>query len=86
MGLTALRQRAHGPGHEAWLILPSTQPSHYAVSCLQILAVCLCLSSPVHCPLQEEAKDAFKELLAVVNCRADWSWEQAMRATVNDPR
>lgn len=35
---------------------------------------------------QEEAKDAFKELLAYVNCRADWSWEQAMRATINDVR
>eukprot|EP00198_Chlamydomonas_reinhardtii_P003267 XP_001692603.1 WW domain protein [Chlamydomonas reinhardtii] len=35
---------------------------------------------------KEEAKDCFKELLAAVGCRSDWSWEQAMRHIVNDPR
>ncbi len=40
----------------------------------------ICLS------VQEEAKDAFKELLASVGCRSDWTWEQAMRLIVNDHR
>lgn len=43
----------------------------------------ICRSSSRH---QEEAKDCFKELLAAVGCRSDWSWEQAMRHIVNDPR
>lgn len=44
-----------------------------ASSCLQIL-------------LQEDAKLAFKQLLASVGMRSDWSWEQAMRLIVSDPR
>lgn len=35
---------------------------------------------------QEEAKDAFMELLASANIWADWTWEQAMRAIISDPR
>ncbi|MEW5316690.1 MAG: hypothetical protein WDW38_008043 [Sanguina aurantia] len=33
-----------------------------------------------------EAKDVFKELLASVKCASEWTWEQAMRVIVNDPR
>ena len=36
--------------------------------------------------LQEEAKDAFKELLASVQVSSDWSWEQTMRLIISDPR
>jgi FF domain len=36
--------------------------------------------------LQEEARDAFMELLASANIWADWTWEQAMRAIISDPR
>lgn len=36
--------------------------------------------------LQEDAKLAFKQLLASVGMRSDWSWEQAMRVIVNDGR
>lgn len=35
---------------------------------------------------QAEAKDVFKELLASVKCASEWTWEQAMRVIVNDPR
>jgi len=35
---------------------------------------------------QEEAKDAFKELLAAVKCGSEWTWEQAMRVIISDPR
>lgn len=38
------------------------------------------------CDMQAEAKDAFKELLASVNTLSEWTWEQAMRLIVNDPR
>ena len=38
------------------------------------------------CCLQEEAKDAFKELLASVGVSSDWSWEQTMRQIIGDPR
>ncbi len=38
------------------------------------------------CPAQEEAKDAFKELLASVKCGSEWTWEQAMRVIISDPR
>lgn len=33
-----------------------------------------------------EAKDAFKELLADKNVASDWTWEQAMRVIITDPR
>ena len=36
--------------------------------------------------LQEEAKDAFKELLASVGVSSDWSWEQTMRQIIGAPR
>lgn len=36
--------------------------------------------------LQEEAKDAFKELLASVQVSSEWSWEQTMRLIISDPR
>lgn len=36
--------------------------------------------------MQEEAKDAFKELLASVQCASDWSWEHTMRLIISDPR
>ena len=36
--------------------------------------------------LQEDAKLAFKQLLASVGMRSDWSWEQAMRLIVSDGR
>ena len=36
--------------------------------------------------VQEEAKDAFKELLTSVHCNSDWSWEQTMRQIIGDPR
>lgn len=36
--------------------------------------------------LQEEAKDAFKELLASVNAASDWTWEHAMRLIISDAR
>lgn len=35
---------------------------------------------------QEEAKDAFKELLASVNAASDWTWEHAMRLIISDAR
>lgn len=35
---------------------------------------------------KEDAKLAFKQLLASVGMRSDWSWEQAMRLIVSDPR
>ena len=38
------------------------------------------------CILQEEAKDAFKELLASVGVSSDWSWEQTMRQIIGDSR
>ena len=36
--------------------------------------------------VQEEAKDAFKELLTSVGCASDWTWEQAMRVIISDHR
>ncbi len=36
--------------------------------------------------MQEEAKDAFKELLASAQVASDWSWEQTMRSIISDPR
>ena len=36
--------------------------------------------------LQEEAKDAFKELLADKDIGSDSSWEAAMRLIINDRR
>ncbi len=36
--------------------------------------------------VQEEAKDAFKELLASVNAASDWTWEHAMRLIISDAR
>ena len=59
--------------------------------------ICACLSARSHVTgmqddscnalsLQEEAKDAFKELLASVHCNSDWSWEQTMRQIIGDPR
>ena len=36
--------------------------------------------------LQEEAKDAFKELLTSKGVGSDWSWENAMRLIINDRR
>ena len=38
------------------------------------------------CRAQEDAKLAFKQLLGSVGTRSDWSWEQAMRLIVSDPR
>lgn len=35
---------------------------------------------------QEEAKDAFKELLVAVQVGSDWSWDKTMRAIISDPR
>ncbi len=35
---------------------------------------------------QEEAKDAFKELLAAKGVASDWSWEQTMKLIINDKR
>ncbi|KAK9903919.1 hypothetical protein WJX75_000518 [Coccomyxa subellipsoidea] len=35
---------------------------------------------------KEEAKDAFKELLASVQVNSDWSWEQTMRLIISDNR
>ena len=35
---------------------------------------------------QDEAKDAFKELLAAVQVSSDWSWDKAMRHIIGDPR
>ncbi|KAK9857235.1 hypothetical protein WJX84_007848 [Apatococcus fuscideae] len=35
---------------------------------------------------KEEAKDAFKELLASVNAASDWTWEHAMRLIISDAR
>lgn len=40
----------------------------------------------LHCTSQAEAKDAFKAMLASVGCTSEWSWEQAMKHIVNDPR
>ena len=43
--------------------------------------------NPPHCTcLQEEAKDAFKELLAAKGVASDWSWEQTMKLIINDKR
>ena len=36
--------------------------------------------------LQEEAKEAFKELLASVAVASHWNWDQTMRLIANDPR
>lgn len=36
--------------------------------------------------VQEDAKLAFKQLLASVGMRSDWTWEQAMRLIVTDSR
>lgn len=36
--------------------------------------------------MQEDAKLAFKQLLASVGMRSDWTWEQAMRLIVTDSR
>ena len=36
--------------------------------------------------VQEEAKDAFKELLVAVQVGSDWSWDKTMRAIISDPR
>lgn len=38
------------------------------------------------CCVQEEAKDAFKELLAAKGVASDWSWEQTMKLIINDKR
>ena len=35
---------------------------------------------------QEEAKDAFKELLVAVQVGSDWSWDKCMRTIISDPR
>ena len=56
--------------------------SHYLwASCPKPVAC-----STTTCILQEEAKDAFKELLASVGVSSDWSWEQTMRQIIGDPR
>ena len=36
--------------------------------------------------MQEEAKDAFKELLTSVNAASDWTGEHAMRLIISDTR
>ena len=36
--------------------------------------------------LQEEARDAFKELLVSTNVGSDWTWESTMRKIIADPR
>lgn len=35
---------------------------------------------------QEDAKDAFIELLVSANVGSEWSWEQTMRHIMSDPR
>lgn len=35
---------------------------------------------------QSEGKKAFKALLASVNCKPGWTWDQVMRATIHDAR
>jgi hypothetical protein len=47
--------------------------------CSLLSALCSLLS-------QTEAKEAFRELLASIDCEASWTWEQAMKLIVNDPR
>jgi hypothetical protein len=46
----------------------------------KLLLGCVCSAA------QADAKDAFKELLTSVSCSAEWSWEQALKHIVNDPR
>lgn len=41
---------------------------------------------PLAYATKQEAKNAFKALLESANVEADWSWEQAMRAIINDKR
>ena len=40
---------------------------------------------PFICP-QNDAKNAFKDLLASVNCSSEWGWEQVLKLIVNDAR
>ncbi|BDA45679.1 probable pre-mRNA-processing protein 40A [Coccomyxa sp. Obi] len=43
-------------------------------------------AAPYMYSTKEEAKDAFKELLASVQVSSEWSWEQTMRLIISDPR
>ena len=36
--------------------------------------------------MQEEAKEAFKELLVATNVSSEWTWEATMRKIIADPR
>ena len=36
--------------------------------------------------LQEEAREAFRELLAETEVASDWTWESTMRKVIADPR
>jgi hypothetical protein len=40
----------------------------------------------IFCYAQDEAKDAFKELLAAMQVASDWSWDKTMRHIISDPR
>ena len=40
----------------------------------------------MHLLEQEEAKEAFKELLVATNVASDWTWENTMRKIIADPR
>lgn len=53
--------------------------------CLLLVLVSVSLEAYGWC-LQEEAKDAFKELLAAKGVASDWSWEQTMKLIINDKR
>ncbi len=52
----------------------------------RLLLVLVSVSLVACACLQEEAKDAFKELLAAKGVASDWSWEQTMKLIINDKR
>lgn len=49
-----------------------------------VLVICLFAISQTL--LFQEAKNAFKNLLESASVASDWTWDQAMRAIINDSR
>ena len=68
-----------------WHIAKSNKVCMLFWFCLLLVLVSVSLVVYAWC-LQEEAKDAFKELLAAKGVASDWSWEQTMKLIINDKR
>jgi len=68
-----------------WSIVKAKKVCMLLCFCLLLVLVSVSLAAYAW-RLQEEAKDAFKELLAAKGVASDWSWEQTMKLIINDKR